>query len=144
MAHRGVIGLHRFNVAVARHGDAVFRAFQLFLQFQEIGVGLQFWVFLHHHHQFRQGAGQAALRIAEGFQLLLIGGSVARQLYRAHFGARFGDFGQHFFFMLGIALHRGHQIGHQIGAALVLVHNLRPSSIGRLVLALHGVVTTTR
>ena len=52
LAHRGVVGLYRFYVAIARHSNAVFRAFQLLLQFQEISIGFQFWVFLYHHHQF--------------------------------------------------------------------------------------------
>ncbi len=39
-AHRHVVFLHRFDVAVARDCNAVFGAFQLRLQVAEVGVGL--------------------------------------------------------------------------------------------------------
>jgi hypothetical protein len=42
--------------------------------------------------------------------------------------------------LLGEALHRRHQVGHQVGAALVLVDHLRPRGLDLLVAALQVVV----
>ena len=68
LRHRGVELLHRLDVAVARHGDAVLGAFELRLQVAEILVGLQLRIALDDHHQARQRARQLALRSLELLQ----------------------------------------------------------------------------
>ena len=50
-ARQHVVLLHRLDVAVARHGDAVLGAFELHAQVAEGLVGLQVRVLLGHHHQ---------------------------------------------------------------------------------------------
>src|SRR5262249_27903519 len=50
---------------------------------------------------------------------------------------------QHVLFLRRVALHRGDQVGNQVGAALVLVEHLRPGRLHLLVLGLEVVVATT-
>src|SRR6185436_9574985 len=47
-AHRDVVCLDRLYIAVARYRDAVLGAFELRLQFAEVGVGLELGVVLRH------------------------------------------------------------------------------------------------
>ena len=56
LAHRHVVVLHRLDVAVARHGDAVLGALELRLQVAEVLVGLELRVVLGDHQQPRQRA----------------------------------------------------------------------------------------
>ena len=67
-AHRDVVLLHRLDVAVARHGDAVLGAFELRLQVAEVRVGLELRIVLRHDEQPRQRAGQLALRRLEALR----------------------------------------------------------------------------
>src|SRR5580693_1035520 len=61
-AHRDVVALYRLDVAVTRHGDAIFRALELRLQVAEVLIGLEVGVALHHYHQTAERLGQLALR----------------------------------------------------------------------------------
>ena len=136
-----VVILHRLDVAVACHGDAVFGAFELRLQVLEQAIGFQVRVIFRHRHQTRQRAGKFALRsliLGERRRIVGVDGDLP------HFRARLGDFAKHLFLVRGITLHRRDQVRHQVGAALVLVDHFRPRGLDRLVLGLDLVVTTAR
>ena len=62
-----VVVLHRLDVAVARHRDAVFGAFELRLQVAKQRVGFQLRIILGDDQQSRQRTGEFALR---GLELL--------------------------------------------------------------------------
>src|SRR6185369_9637117 len=61
-ARQDVVLLHRLDVAVARHGDAVFRALELHAQLAETLVGFQIGIAFAHGQQPAQCAGQFSLR----------------------------------------------------------------------------------
>src|SRR3954447_7806851 len=60
-----VIVLHRLDVAVARHRDAVLGAFELRHQVVKQRIGFQLRIILGHHQQSRQRTGELALRSLE-------------------------------------------------------------------------------
>ena len=62
---RRVVVPHRLDIVAAGDRDAVFGAFELRLQRQEILVGLQVGIVLDHREQPRQRAGQAGLALLE-------------------------------------------------------------------------------
>ena len=64
-AHGDVVVLHRLDVAVAGHRDAVLGALELRLQIAEVGVRLELRIVLGHHQQARKRAGELALRSLE-------------------------------------------------------------------------------
>jgi len=64
-----------------------------------------------------------------------------RRLDAADLGAGIGDAEQHVLFLLRKPLHRIDEVGHQIGAALVLVQDLGPARLDLLVIGLDRVVT---
>src|SRR5574337_174727 len=140
--HRVVL-LHRLYIAVTRDGDAVLGTFQLRLQVLEQAVGLQLRIVLADHHQPRQRIAQFALSGLELLQLLRVIDGVGIDLQTAHPGARIGHLDEDLFFVLRVTLDRIDQVGHQVGAALVLVQHLRPGRLDRLVLTLDGVVAAT-
>src|SRR5688572_5138588 len=125
-AHGGVVLLRGLDEAVARHGDAVLGALELRLQLAEVLVGLELRIVLRHHQQARQRAGELALRLLEALHCLRVGCLLGGDLHRADLGARVGHAEQHLALLLGVALHGGYQVGDQVGAALVLVDDLRP------------------
>src|SRR5712671_4582921 len=139
-AHRDVVVLHRLDVPVARHRDAVLGSLELRLQVAESGVGLELRIILRHDHQPRQRRGELSLRLREALE----GGGVVHQLRRrldrADLGARVGDVDQDLLLLRGEAFHRIYEIGHQVGAALVLVEHLGPGGLDLLVGLLQGVV----
>src|SRR6266581_1968829 len=139
-AHRDVVLLHRLDVALARHRDAVLGALELRLEVAEVGVGLELRVALGDHQQPRQRRGQLALRGGELLERGRIVDQLRRRLDRAHPGARVGDVDQHLLLLRGEALDRVDQVRHQVGAALVLVQHLGPRGLDLLVLALQVVV----
>src|SRR3954452_9872050 len=73
--HRGQVGreradgdvivLHRLDIAVARHRDAVLGAFQLRHQIAEQRVRFQLRIIFGHHEEPRQCAGELALGLLE-------------------------------------------------------------------------------
>src|SRR5690606_23577280 len=133
----GVVVLHRGDVALALDGDAVLGALQLRLQLQKVLVGLELRIVLRHQQQPADGALQLALRLLE----LLQRGLVPRvDVDAAHPRARLGHLAEDLLLVLGVATHGGHQVGHQVGAALVDVDDLRPGRVHRLVLLLDRVV----
>ena len=139
-ADADVVVLHRLDVAVARHRDAVFGAFELRHQVAKQRVGFELRIVLGHDQQSRQRAGEFALG---GLEFLERGGIVEhfrRRLDAADLGAGIGDAEQHVLFLLRKALHRIDEVGHQIGAALVLVDDLRPARLDLLVIGLDRVV----
>src|SRR3990172_673210 len=73
LTHRDVVLLHRLDVTVARHGDAVLRALDLRLEIAEAGVGLELRIVLRHHQQARERRGHLALRGDEFRECLLVG-----------------------------------------------------------------------
>ena len=129
-----------FDVAVARGGDAVFRAFKLGHQVLEIAARLEVGVVFRDGKQAREAIAQLALRSAVALQ----GGGVAEHLWSRRNAAdpcaRRGDFGQQGLFVFGVAFDGFDQIGDEIGAALVLVDDFRPGGIHALIGALQAVV----
>jgi hypothetical protein len=61
-------------------------------------------------------------------------------LHRARLGARVGHADEHVALLRGVALHGLHEVGNQVGAALVLVQHLGPRGLHLLVLGLEVVV----
>ncbi|KAG0946479.1 hypothetical protein G6F31_014320 [Rhizopus arrhizus] len=120
----GVVVLHLLDVTATCDGDPVLGTFQLRLQVAEVLVGLQLRIVFGDHQQPRQRAAQFALGLLE---LLERGFVVGVDVDLADPRAGVGDFGQHALFLAGEALHGLHQVGHQVGAALVLVDDFRPA-----------------
>ena len=85
----------RLDVIPARHRDAVFGAFQLRLQGQEVLVGFQVRVALNHHHQPLQRGAELALRLLELLEFLRVVENALVHLNGTHLGARLGDLHQH-------------------------------------------------
>ena len=139
-AHGGVERPHRRDVAVARHGDAVFRALELRLQVAEIGIRLEIGISLGDGEQALQRLGQLALRGLELRESLRIGEQLGRHLDGAHLGARLGDADEHGLLLRRVALHGIDEVRDEIGAALVLVDHLGPGRLHALVLLLERVV----
>ena len=134
-ADLGVITLDRRDEVATGHRDPVFRAFKLGLQREEVLVGFEVRIALRDHHQAAQCAGQLTLCVLE---LLEFGWIVQRagvHLNRRRLGPRFDNSGQGVLLLLGVALHRFHQIGDQVGAALILVLHLCPGSLDLLVVS---------
>ncbi|MNE12492.1 hypothetical protein D3C80_1052920 [compost metagenome] len=134
-ANFSVVALNRGDEILAGHGNAVFRAFKLGLQGEEVLVRLQVRITLGHHHQAAERPGQLRLRVLELLHFLWIIQRAGIHLDRRRLGPRFDDCGQGFLFLLGITFDRFHQVGDQVGAALVLVLDLPP---GRLHLFVVG------
>ena len=92
--------------SLAGYRNAVFSAFQLALQLQEILVGFQVGVTFGDDHQASQSLGQFALG---GLELLEGGrselGGIDGDL--GGFGARFHDVGEGLLFEVGVSLDRG-------------------------------------
>ncbi len=139
-ARQHVEVVHRLDVAVARHGDAVLGAFELHAQVLEGGVGLQFGVALHRHHQPAQRAAQLALRGLELLEGLGVVDQLRRGLDAGGLGAGLDHLGQGLLLEVGLALDGADDVGDQVGAALVLVQHLRPRGLDLLVQALEVVV----
>jgi hypothetical protein len=96
------------------------------------------------HHQAAERAAQFALRrleLAEGGRVVECFG---RDLDGRGLGARLHHLGQRVLLKGGFALDGGHDVGHQVGAALVLVQHFRPGRFGLLVQALEVVVAAAR
>src|SRR5215831_16442211 len=135
-----IVCSHCFDVVAPRHRYAIFSAFELRLQGEEVLVRLEIGIVLADGEEPAQRAGELSLRILELLQLVRIG-----QLRGIHFhlsgpGPGLDDRGQHLFFLLGIALHGSDKIGDEVGAALVVVLNVRPPRLRLLLLGRNGVV----
>src|SRR5471032_991795 len=105
-ADLGVVLFHAENEVTPRHTDAVFRAFQLGLQGQEVLVRLQVRVTLRDHHQATEGTGQLALGVLVLLELLGIVQGAGIDLDRGGSGARLDHRGQGFLLLFGIPLDR--------------------------------------
>src|SRR5262249_51895006 len=120
-ADADIIVLHRLDVTVARHGDAVLGAFQLRHQVLEQRVRFELRIIFGDDQEPRQRARELALRLGE----FLEGGGIVQHLGRrldaADLGASIGDAEQYVLFLLRKALHGIDEVRHEIGAALVLV-----------------------
>ncbi len=142
-ADLGVVGLDGLDKVAAGHGDAVFGAFKLGLQGQEVLVGLQVRVALGHHHQTAEGAAQAILGLLELLEFLGIVEGAGIHLDRRGLGPRFDHGSEGVLFMGSVALDHFHQVGDQVGAALVLVLHLAPGGFGLFVQGGNGVDAAT-
>ena len=140
VAKLGVVDAHRFDVVAPRDRDAVFGAFELRLQRQEVLVGLEVGIVLADREQPAERAGKLVLRVLELLQLVGIGELRGVDLHLRRLGARLDHRGQDAFLLLGIALHGGDQIGDEIGAALIVVLHVRPFRLGLLLVGRDGVV----
>src|SRR5258705_535144 len=90
LADEHVVFLHRFDVAVARHRDAIFRAFELRLQVAEIRIRLELRIVLGDHEQARERVAHRALRFLETPESLRVVEQLGRRLDAAHARARLG------------------------------------------------------
>src|SRR5882724_1217479 len=140
LADEHVVFLHRLDVAVARHRDAVFRALELRLQVAEIGVRLELRVILRDHEQSRQRVAHRALRLLEAPERRRVVEQLGRGLDAAHARARLGHLDQDLLLLRRESLHRVDQIGNQVGPPLVLVEHFRPGGLDLLVRTLDVVV----
>src|SRR5712671_29641 len=104
-ADADVIFLHRLDIAVARHGDAVLGALKLRHQVAEQRVRLELRIIFGHDEQSRQRAGQFALRGGEFLERRGIVQHFRRRLDAADLGARIGDAEQHVLLLLGKAFY---------------------------------------
>src|SRR5260221_2863298 len=141
LTREDVVFLHRLDEAVARGRDPILGAFELRLQVAEVGVALQLRIGLRDHEEAAQRAGQLALSLLEFLHRRGIVEGVGRDVHRGGAGARLRDADEHVLFLRGIALHRGDEVGNEVGAALVLVQHLRPRGLHLLILALELVVS---
>jgi len=103
-------------------------AFQLGLQGQELLIRFELRIALDHHHQPGEGAGELVLG---RFKLLELGGIT--DLQAAYAGSGIGHRLEGLLLVAGVALDGGHQIGDQIGAALILVFDLAPACLDLLI-----------
>src|SRR5881397_3667809 len=77
-AHAEVVVAHRLVEALALHGDAVLRAFELALEGEEVLVALELRIALHGDEEAREGASELVLGVLE----LLEGGRIVEELRR--------------------------------------------------------------
>ena len=120
-------------------GDAVFRTFQLGLQFREILVGTELRIVFRHGQQLSEGGAHGTL----GF--LIFGQLFCGQVRRVHGDLRgFATGGYHGFqrtaFVRGIAFYGTHQVRNQVGPALVLRFHVTPGCRHSFVFLYHLVV----
>ena len=90
--------------------------------------------------QSPEGARQRVLRILQRFDLCRVGQVVGVEVNRGRLGARLGDLNKDVLFLLGEALNGRDQVGNEVGAALILVLNLGPGSVSRLLLGRDDIV----
>src|SRR5712691_1919394 len=126
-SEEGVVVLHGFVVTPPLHGDAVLRARQLILEPQEVLVGFQLRIVLHDHEQTAKS----------GIKLYIGGNLLRRRMRGKQGGARLGNFAEDYLLLHRDALHRLHQVGNQIRAALQHDIHLRPRRIHRFALHRH-------
>ncbi|KAK0366482.1 hypothetical protein LTR94_003054 [Friedmanniomyces endolithicus] len=123
-------GLDRFIIIADRDGDAVFRAFQLRLELQEILVGLEVGIGLDRGEQ----AAKALAQLCLGGLILRDLGGIGQvggvDLDRGRLGAGFGHGGQRRLFLLAGGLDRGDEVAGQVGAALILRLDVSPFGLG--------------
>src|ERR1700692_3691649 len=136
-----MVVLHRLDIAIARHRDAIFSALQLRHQVAKQRIGFELRVVLGHHQELGQRAGEFALRGLEFRERSGIVDEFRRRLDAADLGAGIGDTEQHVFFLLRKPLHRIDEVGYQIGTALVLVQDLGPARLDLLIIGLDRIVT---
>src|SRR5579864_5992241 len=139
-AHGDVVVLHRLNVAVASHGDAVLRAFELRLQIGESLVGLQLRVVLGERHQVTERLSELTLRGLILLKELRVVEHLGRHLDGIRAGTRLGHPDEDPLLLGGVALHDLDEVRDEIRAALILVDDLGPGSLDVLVLLLKLVV----
>ena len=140
----GVVTFNRLDEVATGHADAVFRAFKLRLQGEEVLIGFQVRIALGHHHQTAQGSGQLVLCILELFEFFRIVQGAGIHLDRRCLGPRLNHRCQGGLLLLGRALDRFHQVGDQVGAPLVLILHLRPGRLDLLVQGRNGIDPASR
>ena len=118
--------MRRFVEAHPFHGDSVFSPLELCLQGQKIFVGLEIRILFDHGQQAPKGRGKDPLRLLELGKHFGIIHDLGREGGLQSLRARFDHILQCLLFMRGVALHGGHQIGDQIGPALIDVFDLCP------------------
>ena len=128
-ADPGVIALHRLVIVAARSDDAVFGAFELVLKREEILVGLEVRIGFLKPLQRDDRLGQPALRLVERLNLRRIARDrSATELDPRRIGARLRSPAMRtLLFLLGIALHRVDQVRDEVGAALIIGLEVRPT-----------------
>ena len=133
---------HRFGVTFAFGGDAVFGAFELRLERHEVLVGLEVGISFGDGQEFAQCCGEFALRVLEFLQRRLVE-VLGVDVDRGSLCAGFDHGLECFAFVRGISFHGVHEVGDEVGAALVHVFNLSPLLVGVLTF-LHQRVVVAR
>src|SRR4249919_1369623 len=105
-----IIGPNRLNVVAARNRDAVFSAFKLGLKRKKILIRLEIRVVLADGDQPAKCPAKLVLRILELLDLFRIGELRRINPDAGCLCARLDDRGQHFPFLLGVALNCGDKI----------------------------------
>src|SRR5215469_116044 len=130
-----VVDPHCFYVVAPSNRDAVLSSLELRLQRQEVLVGLEIGIVLADCKQPAERTGQLVLGILELLQFLRISELRDVDFHLGRLRSRLDHGGQDILLLLGVALHRGDQIGDEVRAALVVVLHVRPF---RLCLLLYG------
>ena len=99
------------------------------MQGEEVLVGAQLRVLLHHDQEPAECAGELGLVLLVPPERLLVLQDVRRQLHLRDLGPRLGHRDQHVLLLLGIALDGLDQVRDQIGPPLILVLYLGPAGI---------------
>ena len=118
-AHHDVVGPHLLVVEFAPFVDAIFRAFELGLELAEIFGRLQVGIVFCHSEQTSEGLREFTLRLLESRHLFGCG-LAGIDGYLRGLGAGSDHAFEGFAFVLSISPDRAHQVGDQVGAALVL------------------------
>src|ERR1043166_6887070 len=139
-AHGGIVFRHFLDVAVARDGDAVLRAFELRLEISIVLVRLELGIALDRHEQPRPRAGPVALRLLELLHHLRIAEILRLELYTRGLAARLNYLCQRILLEFRRAFDGLDEVGYQVGAPLILVLHLRPRRFDLFVEALQIVI----
>src|SRR6185437_7241656 len=133
-AQLGVVLPDRFVVIAPRDGDAVFRSLKLRLQRQEVLVRLQVGIVFGDRQQPPQNAGKLILRRLVFLERFRIGDGGGIHFHLRGARARLHHVGQNGAFLLRVTLHGRHEVGDQVGAALILILHVTPRRLHLLIL----------
>ena len=136
---RGVVLAHGLVVVAPGHGDAVLGSLQLGLQGQKVLVRLQLGIVLAGHQQPAQRPGQALLGLGELGDFSGVAHLFGVDVDLGGRGAGLGHLDQHALLLGGVALHGGHQVRNQVGAALVVCLQVAELGLGLLLKRWDGV-----
>jgi len=141
-SERGVVLLYGIVKSAALDRDAIFRAFQLRLQFGEIGRAMQLGIIFRHGQDADDGGTQALLCLLKLGELSRIrGGGIGVDAGILRGSAGLGHVLKRRFLKVCGALNGLHEIGDEIDSPLVNVLHLGPLTIDALREAREAVVS---